>query len=42
MTEHDAATERFDLRSLDIAAQKRAELLRLFPERATEGVKLEF
>ncbi|MCC6784364.1 MAG: site-specific DNA-methyltransferase [Planctomycetes bacterium] len=42
MTEHDDATERFDLRSLDIAAQKRAELLRLFPECATEGGKLDF
>ncbi|MFN9274192.1 MAG: site-specific DNA-methyltransferase [Phycisphaerae bacterium] len=43
MTTHDAPTpEEFDLRSLDLAAEKRAELLRLFPECATEGGKVDF
>ncbi|MCC7399296.1 MAG: site-specific DNA-methyltransferase [Planctomycetes bacterium] len=42
MTNHDDAPERFDLRSLDIAAEKRAELLRLFPECATEGGMVDF
>ncbi|MBZ0152376.1 MAG: site-specific DNA-methyltransferase [Planctomycetes bacterium] len=42
MTKHDDAPERFDLRSLDIAAEKRAELLRLFPECATEGGMVDF
>lgn len=42
MTNHDDAPERFDLRSLDLAAAKRAELLRLFPEVATEGGKVDF
>ncbi|WP_205617154.1 site-specific DNA-methyltransferase [Pelomicrobium methylotrophicum] len=34
--------EKLDLRSHDIAADKRAELLRLFPEIRTEGGKLDF
>jgi adenine-specific DNA-methyltransferase len=34
--------QKFDLRSLDIAAEKRAELLRLFPEARTEGGKIDF
>ncbi|MCQ3950244.1 MAG: site-specific DNA-methyltransferase [Planctomycetes bacterium] len=34
--------EKLDLRSADIAAEKRAELLRLFPEVLTEGGKLDF
>lgn len=43
MTTHDAPTpEKFDLRSLDLAAEKRAELLRLFPECATDGGKVDF
>ena len=33
--------ERFDLRSHDIAEDKREELLRLFPEARTEGGKVE-
>ncbi|MCJ7510366.1 MAG: site-specific DNA-methyltransferase, partial [Dehalococcoidia bacterium] len=34
--------ERFDLRSHDIPADKREELLRLFPEARTEGGKIDF
>jgi len=34
--------ERFDLRSQDIAEEKREEILRLFPETSTEGGKIEF
>jgi len=34
--------EKLDLRSHDIAADKRQELLRLFPEIRTEGGKLDF
>ncbi len=34
--------EKMDLASLDIAAEKRAELLRLFPEVRTEGGKVDF
>jgi len=34
--------ERLDLNSLDIAAEKQAELLRLFPEARTEGGKIDF
>jgi adenine-specific DNA-methyltransferase len=34
--------EQFDLRSLDIAAEKQAELLRIFPEARTEGGKIDF
>jgi adenine-specific DNA-methyltransferase len=41
MTEH-LEPERMDLASLDIAAEKRAELLRLFPEVQTEGGKVDF
>ncbi|MCX6022187.1 MAG: site-specific DNA-methyltransferase, partial [Chloroflexi bacterium] len=40
-----SATEqpgRLDLRSADIAAERVAELLRLFPEVRTEGGKLDF
>src|SRR5688500_13822110 len=36
------APERFDLRSVDIAAEKEAELLRLFPEARTEDGKIDF
>jgi adenine-specific DNA-methyltransferase len=34
--------EKFDLRSHDVAADRRAELLRVFPEIRTEGGKLDF
>ncbi|MGE5553930.1 MAG: site-specific DNA-methyltransferase [Betaproteobacteria bacterium] len=34
--------EKLDLRSLDIAAEKRKELLRLFPEIRTEGGQIDF
>lgn len=34
--------EKLDLRSQDIAEDKRKELLRLFPEICTEGGKLDF
>ncbi len=34
--------EKFDLASLDLTAEKRAELLRLFPEARTEGGKVDF
>jgi adenine-specific DNA-methyltransferase len=34
--------ERFDLSSMDISAEKRAELLRLLPEVRTEGDKINF
>jgi len=34
--------DKFDLRSMDVTAEKRAELLRLFPEVATEGGKVDF
>src|SRR4051812_48786841 len=34
--------ERLDLASSDIAAEKRAEILRLFPEARTEGGKIDF
>ena len=34
--------EHFDLRSQDIAAEKQAELVRLFPEVRTEGGKIDF
>lgn len=36
-----AKPEKFDLSSLDIAAEKRADLLRLFPEARTEGGKID-
>ena len=39
MTEHSKTPERLDLNSLDIAEEKQAELLRLFPEIRTEGGK---
>jgi adenine-specific DNA-methyltransferase len=35
-------SEKFDLTSLDIAEDKRQDLLRLFPEIRTEGGKLDF
>jgi len=41
MTEH-LEPERLDLTSSDIAAEKQAELLRLFPEVRTEGGKVDF
>jgi len=34
--------EKLDLRSLDVTEEKRAELLRLFPEARTEGGKIDF
>jgi len=34
--------ERFDLRSHDVAEDKRKELVRLFPEACTEGGKIGF
>jgi adenine-specific DNA-methyltransferase len=37
-----AEPEKLDLRSHDIAADKRAELLRLFPEAHTEGGRIDF
>ena len=37
-----AEPERFDLRSHQIATDKQAELLRLFPESRTEGGKIDF
>jgi hypothetical protein len=37
-----AQPEKFDLRSHDIAEDKRQELLRLFPEIRTEGGKIDF
>jgi len=42
MPEPEFAPEKFDLRSLDLAVEKRAELLRLFPEAAAEGGKIDF
>jgi len=36
------APEKLDLRSLDIAAERRSELLRLFPEARTDGGKVDF
>ena len=41
MTAHAAEPERLDLRSLDITAEQRQELLRLFPEIRTEGAKID-
>jgi hypothetical protein len=41
MAEH-LEPERLDLNSLDIATEKQAELLRLFPEIRTEGGKIDF
>ncbi len=41
MTKH-LEPEKLDLASLDIAAEKQAELLRLFPEIRTEGGKVDF
>lgn len=40
--EQDLNLERLDLKSHDIAGQKRLELLRLFPEVRTEGGKIDF
>lgn len=42
MTENKAQPEKLDLRSQDIAEDKRQDLLRLFPEIRTEGGKLDF
>lgn len=39
---HPSEPEKLDLASLDIAAQRRDELLRLFPEVQTEGGKIDF
>ena len=41
-TKNDDEPERLDLKSLDIAEEKRRELLRLFPEVRTEGGKIDF
>lgn len=38
----DDVPEKLDLRSHDVVADKRDELLRLFPEVRTEGGKLDF
>ncbi len=37
-----AETDRFDLASSDVSAERRAELLRLFPDVGTEGGKVDF
>ncbi len=42
MTEQTSEPEQLDLRSHDIAEEKRQELLGLFPEIRTEGDKLDF
>ena len=42
MTDKRRTPENFDLRSHDIAEDKRQELLRLFPEIRTEGGKIDF
>lgn len=42
MNETTIEPEKLDLRSHDIAADKRAELLRLFPEAITEGGRIDF
>jgi adenine-specific DNA-methyltransferase len=34
--------EKFDLSSMDVGAERRSELLRLFPEARTEGDKVDF
>ncbi len=39
---HDSPPDTLDLRSHDLASDKRQELLRLFPEVRTEGGKLDF
>ena len=41
-TETAVELEKLDLRSHEIAADKAAELLRLFPEIRTEGGKIDF
>jgi adenine-specific DNA-methyltransferase len=42
MSETTDQPEKLDLSSMDINAEKRAELLRLFPEIRTEGKKIDF
>ena len=42
VSDPNADVERVDLQSLDVAEQKRQELLRLFPEVRTEGGKVDF
>src|SRR5574337_1015587 len=42
MTENKVQPEKLDMRSQDIAEDKRQELLRLFPEVRTEGGTLDF
>ena len=37
-----AEPEKFDIKPVDLAAEKQAELLRLFPEIRTEGGKIDF
>lgn len=39
---HRQEADKVDLRSADIVEDKRLELLRLFPEARTEGVKIDF
>jgi adenine-specific DNA-methyltransferase len=41
-TEYKNEPEKLDLRSLDIANERRIELLQLFPEARTEGGKIDF
>jgi hypothetical protein len=42
VSDPNADVDRVDLQSLDVAEQKRQELLRLFPEVCTEGGKIDF
>ena len=42
MNETADQPEKFDLSSIDVSAEKRTELLRLFPEALTEGGKIDF
>ncbi len=42
MTDRRSDSERVDLKSVDVAEQKRQELLRLFPEARTEGGTIDF
>lgn len=41
-TMDEGSPEKLDLRSLDVAEERRRELLRLFPEIETEGGKVDF
>lgn len=42
VNEHKSEIEKLDLASLDISAEKRAELLHLYPEARTESGKIDF